>query len=192
MKYPPLWERALKKLTDGIWWVRHRTINRYDVVWLRDLEPGYYEVEDRLFHSMMQILCDFVERELAWHDWCCDQDSPKPKSRDRARGLAHLEWAIGLKCDENHGVYPDEAHYGEPTGQAESAAEVKAIYLWYRDVFQKRLDVGDESGLYATHETKGPAWETACKRHHELEEQRYAEEATYMKRLVDVRRSMWT
>lgn len=195
-KFPVTIIRAIRRgLSDSWWWIRHRTTDRYDIVWLRDLKPGYYEPEDRLFHSMMQILCDFVELELPWHSWCCEQETPKPKGRERQKGLEYLDWEASLRWDENHGTHPGDKEYGELMGQAISAMEIKAVYLWYRDVFQKRRDVGDESGMYVAydgHYEDWAAWRDACKRHQEIEEQRYAEDAAYMKRLVDIRRSMWT
>lgn len=175
-------------------WIKYRTTDRYDVVRLRDLRPGYYEPETRLLHAMMQILCDFVEVELAWHSyWRNPERSKKPKGRDREAGLAYLDWEVSLKFDM--GVNPGDEHYGEPTPQAIDAAEVKAIYLWYRDVYQKRRESGDESGLddaYSSRKSNPEEWTAACARHQELEEARHAEDAEYMKRLVDVRRSMWT
>jgi hypothetical protein len=188
--------RKIKNLFSDIQhWFLHRLIprHRYNVVYLRDLKPGYYEPEDRLFHSMMQILCDFVEVELPWLSRACDPDrTPKPAKRDREAGLRYLDWEIGLKYDEDSGTHPDDPHYGQPTGQAKAAIEIQQIYLWYRDVYQKRLECGEESGLYACKKHEGPEWETVCKRYHELEEDRRDEDAAYMKRLIDVRRSMWT
>jgi hypothetical protein len=183
------------RLSEAKQWIIHRTIDRYDFIWLHDLRPGYHEPETRMFHSMMQILCDFVEIELAHHRWACRSDRdkhPKPKKRDREAGLAHLDWEISLKLDEHMGVYPGEESYGGISPQALAAMEVKAIYLWYRDVFQKRLEEGEESGLYACASHTGQEWESACKRHRQLEEDHEAEDTQYMKRLIDVRRSMWT
>lgn len=161
-------------------WIRHRTWDRYHIVKLRDVAPGYLEPEDRMFLSMMQILCDYVECELPHHDWACNQGSKKkPATRDREGGLAYLDWEIGLRMDETCGVDPDQPHYGARSSQSIAASEVKEIYLWYRDTYLNRDDPWTNQPVDGD---KAMA----------LDERRYEEDARYMKRLVDVRRSMWT
>jgi hypothetical protein len=182
-----LQRRPWKWIDEAYWWVRYRTWSRYHVV-RTDLSPGYTEPETRMFHAMMTILVDFVERELAWMSWCCEYPrGSKPKLPCPARGLAYLDWEIGLKMDERMSVYPEDPEYGQPTPQAKCAAEIKAIYLWYREVYQKRNDP------YEGEWPEGKDEKTAgALRVHEEERRRAAEDAEMMKRLVDVREGMWT
>jgi hypothetical protein len=140
--------------------------------------------------------------------------------RSREVGIEHLDWAASLVYDEDMGMKPGDEKYGEPTPQAEAAKEIKALYLWWVDERPKRKEPGEESGAYAAHEaldasgyqwfTPDPdnphlsrwaqdqssdlykKWSECAALSHEIEERNHAEDTAMMKRLVDVRRSLWT
>jgi hypothetical protein len=52
------WLRRL----DPIWWIKHRTIDRYHVVGT-GLPPGYYDKDTQMLHACFSLLVDFVEVE---------------------------------------------------------------------------------------------------------------------------------
>ncbi len=127
-------------------------------------------------------------------------------------GINHLLWETALTYDESMGVYPGEADglYGKPTRQAESAMEQLDLYCWWKFIRPMRGDphdlggwsnycdmmrdrYGDEYffGSDGTEEEK-----TICKvsldATHAIEQQYEQEDTNNLKRLVDIRRSLWT
>lgn len=211
------------KLKDTTWWLRHRTINRYHTVRCDGLNPGYYEAETRMLHSMFGLLREFVEKECAWMT-LISRDRPTGWLKRKlwhgtpAAGLEYLDWEIGLRHAE-HQVHDPEL-VGKPTPQAISAQEVKYLYLWWVNIRPARLEPGDASGAYEAYDKlsgSGYQWWTPCEDNPhlrrfakdtddplykdwsakamlsgELEERYHDEDEAMMKRLVAVRRSMWT
>jgi hypothetical protein len=49
-------------------------------------------------------------------------------------GIAHLEWATGLKHDEEW-FDKNDPRYGQPTHQALAAQEILLLYKWGKAVF---------------------------------------------------------
>jgi hypothetical protein len=47
---------------DLIWWVRHRTVNRYHII-ETGLKPGWWDTDTRLLHAAFTLLENFVESE---------------------------------------------------------------------------------------------------------------------------------
>jgi len=204
----------LNFLNNTYWWVRHRTTDRYHTVRCDGLAPGYYEIEDRLLHSMFGLLREFVEHELpAQHR--IRKQSRRP---DRTSGIEHLDWEISLVNDH---VDKDDPEFGKPTSQAIAAAEVKVLYLWWVDERPKRREPMDESGAFDAYKKLDQSgyqwcsppteedphrsewakdkddllyqdWSAKAQLSHEIEERQHAEDEEMMKRLVAVRRSMWT
>lgn len=68
--YVKAWRWVARKFSDRrfrwnpgiIWWVRHRTTDRYNVV-STGLPPGYYDKDIQMLHACFSLLVDFVERE---------------------------------------------------------------------------------------------------------------------------------
>lgn len=205
----------LKFINDAYWWLRHRTTDRYHTVRCDGLKPGYHEIEDRLLHSMFGLLREFVEHELpAEH-----RTRQQSRRTDREAGIEHLDWEISLRYSANETL--DESLVGKPTSQAFAAAEIKALYLWWVDERPKRLDPMDESGAFDAHEKLDQSgyqwisnptaedphrsewandmddplyqdWSAKAQLSHEIEERQHAEDEAMMKRVVAIRRSMWT
>jgi hypothetical protein len=185
-----------RKIKDVIWWLRYRIDPscRYYVVKCDGLKPGYHEIEERMLHSMFGLLRHYVEHEL--------EDTAE-------HGLEHLDWAASLRCDDS----TDDADMaGKPTPQAEAAMEVKTLYLWWTRYRPGRIDPGVASGSdEACRKCFPPCgnppsndwgkrnerplfldWTAKCKIHAEIEERYHAEDDAMMKRLVDIRQSLWT
>jgi len=161
------------------------------------IKPGEWcDVGDRFLPCMFNELVDFVEIETPavnnimngtikrniFTGWRC--------SRNPESGIAHLEWAAGLKTDYVDKDHPD---YGKPTHQAIAAQEILELYLWWKNVYPKRIDP------YTVVED-WEDWKNKSKEEirHGLDaiaqlEKQYADEDTeMMKRLIDVRESLWT
>jgi hypothetical protein len=156
----------------------------------------WYDCDTRLFEAGFQILVDYVEGELAWmqlitdgkarwyHRWLSVPDA-------RKRGLKLLEWEIQLGDDS--------------ISQSEGASEVRALYLWYKDVRPNRVDPFsevpdrplifesdniefDENGQLKSDEE----YSKAVMKAFEKEEKQEEEDTAQLVRLMKIRRSMWT
>ena len=65
--------RAMQQIQNGIYWIRHRTTDRYHIVKL-DMKPHYCDVDERMFLACFSLLGDFVEHELG-KPWKDDEDT---------------------------------------------------------------------------------------------------------------------
>lgn len=67
--------RALqRRLSNAVWWVRHRTINRFNVLKIQSLKPSYYDYDKDtiMLHACFQLLVNYVEKEKPFEWWGCD------------------------------------------------------------------------------------------------------------------------
>jgi hypothetical protein len=162
-------------------WYRYRFTEKYHIVKL-DVKPGYMDPDDRILHVNFQILKDFVEIELgAMHDASEAKDNgkilgsfsklyrkyKKKNIRNPEGGVQYLDWEIA-ESGSSH--------------QAHAAAEKKAIYLWWTEERPNRLDVYDNP--YMDNETNYRAM-------NRLESFYYEQDQEMLKRLIDIRSSIW-
>ena len=229
-------EEGLDLLQDLVMWPRDQLNNlRYYINnrWIsrshaltshaRDISPGqWHDVGWRFLPCMFNELQDFVEIEQAWHHMRWDEEAqqrfqpPWYRSwlglrgwRCPEAGLAYLDWASELRADETWGLDPGDEGYGELTPQAKNAREIKALYLWWTQVYRNRPDASEASGwsavcdrirdanngaLLATVKDKKLKREQgqALKRLHKIESDYEREEEAMMIRLIRVRHSLWT
>ena len=129
----------------------------------------YHEIDTRILHCLFDTLVDYVEKELAWFHLILEGKPPRFRFRWRSResGLAHLDWESDLMDDE-----------GQPTSQALSAREIKALYVWWTEQRPKRQDPFD---------VKGPIEATL-----HLEKQYATEDEAMLIRLIKIRSNLWT
>ena len=183
---------------------------------------NWCDVGNRFLPCLFNELVDFVEVEQAWHHVAWDEAARERFAvpwhrrwfrfrtwRSPEAGLAYLDWASSLKLDTHMGVDPGSAEYGEPTHQAMAAREIKELYMWWREVYPNRPDVHDASGWSAycerrralgydilDLEEKTPAEADECRtaldRTREIEAAYEAEDTIMLKRLIDIRDSLWT
>lgn len=149
-------------------------------------------------HGMFAVLTEFVEKELAWHSWCMsDKNTGLCRFRskfwrrhiyDRKAGLEHLAWEKTLTRGWAH----TQEEKRLPSPQAEAAMEIEALYLWWKDVRPLRQDPMEESGYWSplSPDHRGTTEQAILT--NEIEERNHAEDNAMLKRLVDIRRSMWT
>jgi hypothetical protein len=157
------------------------------------LEPGvYHELDERIIHGLFNELRNFVEVELACMTAYGDKNYRFRKGRCPEAGLAHLEWASGLKYDELVGK--DDPRCGEPTPQAESAVAIKELYEWWTEVRPRRPEPTEASGWSEHWEKKSDDKErrAASKRLQKIEREYEREDDRMMVKLVKLRRHLWT
>jgi hypothetical protein len=123
---------------------------------------------------MFNELVNFVEIEQAWHHCMWDKEArEKYKTpwwrsgwlrwrtwRCPEAGVAHLTWAGELKFDDQW-IRPTDPSYGKPTPQAEGAREILELYKWWTEVYLKRPEPMDASGMSAIYERERAAREAA-------------------------------
>jgi hypothetical protein len=146
-----------------------------------------------MLHAAFGLMVDFVECELAWMEnmgrlpWIYRVPGLRrflPKYRDRAAGVRYLDWESESVGNEENGFWPGEEGYGEPTGQAIHAREVRKLYRWWVEVRPGRVDPWEDIP---------PDAGVADYRARSVIEMCYAgEDDSMLQRLAAVRRGMWT
>jgi len=169
------------------YWFKYRFINehKYNLV-DTGLEPGYYEVDERMFHACFNLLVQFIEEETSWKHLICSDKEMKKRPwwmtlkrycrKNRVKlGLGHLEWAQGLavEMDENgDNVFDSPLQINYPGSQGWAAKEMKELYFWYKEIYPKR-------------------WSNT-KYMYNLDDFYHEEQTNMLKRLIDVRGRLWT
>lgn len=152
------------------------------------LEPGsYHELDTRILFGLFNELKDFVEIELAHMHTLQDKNFKFKKGRCVAAGLAHLDWASGLRMD-----YLDKDHpeYNHPSEQAKSAIKIKKLYEWWINR-KKRPDPLDLSGWTENYDKGNERFES-YKISKEIEEKYEEEDDEMLIELIKIRKHLWT
>jgi len=193
----------------------------------RDIKPGNWcDVGNRFLPCLFNELVDFVEIESAWSHiaWGSKEDRAKYNPpfyasgwwrwrtwRCPQAGIDHLDWAMTLKFGNDMGVEEGSEHYGQPTGQAVRAQEIKELYTWWTVTYRARPDPYDASGWTEyceacraanggklswmssdkTPELKAMS-DAAHEKLREIEAAYEAEDEAMMIRLIKARDSLWT
>jgi len=199
------------RISRAIWWVRHRTINRYHVV-KTGLEPGWCDTDEKMLYTCFTMLVDYVEQECAWMHVVFDADKREKalgyrrfipriirnqRFRDREAGLAHLAWEMTLN-DSSLPIYERSPH------QAEKARVVTQLYLWWVDERPKREELAypledSPGGLItlsakwkAENPEKSESISNWAKESHVIEKAWDDEDTLMLMKLVKIRKGLWT
>ena len=217
-----------RKLYDAKYYINNRWVSRTHslTAHARDIRPGTWcDVGNRFLPCLFNELVDFVEIEQAWHHIAWGGDDVRAKYnppfwasgwfrwrtwRCPQAGLDHLDWASELVADKDWGLEPSDKGYGELTGQAIRAREIKELYIWWTTVYPNRPDPHEASGWSAYCEAarlanggkwswsgdKTPELKEMCDKSHkllqEIEAAYEAEDEAMMIRLIKARDSLWT
>lgn len=178
----------------------------------------YYEFDTRLLHALFDELVNFVEIEQAWHyvAWSKEEQSKyqipwyyKIKLLGQWRcpeaGIAHLEWASKLKCDQDF-TSKEDPKLAQSTPQALSAQETIILYQWWKEMRPNRLDPiiasgwsdycekrrqasGDDVSWMSSYDENAHAIMETC---HKMEQAQDDEDTDMLIRLVKLRSYLWT
>ena len=186
----------------------------------------WYEFDTRVLHALFDELVNFVEIEQAWRHVVGAEEEESKKYRTPwyrklfrlsfwrcpEAGLTHLEWAAGLKKDEDW-VDKNDPSYGQPTPQALAAQEIMMLYKWWKEDLPKRQDPMDASGWsdyceekHQEAEARGDDMWIGCVRDeadrersskiseicHRMEQDQEEEDTAMLIRLIKIRRHLWT
>ena len=217
----------VRKIHDVKYYINNRWVTRTHSLTAhpRDIKPGQWQDVGNLFlPCLFNELVDFVEIEQAWSHIAWDDEARKKYNppfwatgwfrwrtwRSPQAGLDHLNWAGELRMTEDWGVHSGDKGYGELTGQAKNAREVKELYLWWTETYRNRPDPYDASGWTAYCELsrlanggkmnwgadKSPELKKASDLAHtelrRIEEAYEAEDEAMLIRLIKIRNSLWT
>lgn len=215
------------KLYDVKYYINNRWVTRTHSLTAhpRDIKPGSWsDVGNRFLPCLFNELVDFVEIEKAWMNIAWNETARDVFKapwwsvgwfrwrtwRSPEAGLAHLDWEISLKYDEDW-IEKSDKNYGKPTPQAVKAQEIKDLYTWWTVERPKRVDPmeasgwsdicdrrrtrdGDKDLFMWDDNTKEEKKETkkALDMMHKLEAQYENEDEEMMIRLIKVRHGLWT
>ena len=217
----------IRKIYDIKYYINNRWVTRTHslTAHARDIRPGNWcDVGNRFLPCLFNELVDFVEIEQAWSHIAWDDEARKKYKapfwasgwfrwrtwRCPEAGLDHLNWASELRMTEDWGIHSGDKGYGELTGQAKNAREVKELYLWWTTVYPNRRDPYDASGWTAYCEAqreanggrlsfsaeKDPVLKKQSDKAHKLLQRLEAdyekEDEAMMIRLIKIRNSLWT
>ena len=217
----------VRKIHDVKYYINNRWVTRTHSLTAhpRDIKPGQWQdVGNRFLPCLFNELVDFVEIEQAWSHIAWDEEARKKYNppfwasgwfrwrtwRSPQAGLDHLNWASELRMTEDWGVHSGDKGYGELTGQAKNALEVKELYLWWTTVYPNRRDPYEASGWSAYCEAsrlanggkfgfgadKSPELKKQSDKAHKLLQRIEAdyekEDEAMLIRLIKIRNSLWT
>lgn len=201
------------------YYIKNRWISKTHAL-TSNLKPGeYHEFDDRLLHAIFDELINFVEIEQAWMQVVFSKEDQKKYKTPWYRvifrmgvwrcpkaGLDYLDWASGLKNDEDW-MDKNAPDFGQPTKQAMDAQEIFKLYQWWKEERPKRPDSYDVSGYNAYWNEKQKAADAQeddfmingdeyshklLKKHHQIEQEYDAEDTEMLIRLIKIRHSLWT
>lgn len=124
-------------------YIRNRYIDKPHYIDTKLQKGKWHEIERRMLHGLFEMLVDFIEVEKASRQILSEHMHDPNKTAwekdqipSREAGLKYLDWEIGLS--EEGGLR-----------QSEDAAEIKELYLWWKDIRPNRPDPMEESGWSA-------------------------------------------
>jgi hypothetical protein len=202
---------------DKLYELKYYAINRWIdqthalVAHPKHIKPGQYmDLSERILYCLFDELVDFVEIELAYHNFRWTEEKAKQLSwwqggkwrtrtwRSREAGMDYLEWASDLTDAE---FIPEGSdRKPELTFQATCAREIRELYLWWTEIRPKRFDPYDRPefdnpNLFTLNEVSA---EDKKKRREffdrvrKLETDHMNEDQEMLIRLVKIRKGLWT
>jgi hypothetical protein len=158
------------------WGFMHRTFKRFNKVELRNLKPGYYDVDLRLLHASFQLLKDFVEREKPFDSINWDHDETHQKVASEIKALYHW-WTV---------EYPARA---DLVDQLKDDERPHGLENWSTEPGGGAVYGGKESRL---DEMMYPKYHATLRLQWDREEEWIREEEENLCRLAKIRRFLWT
>lgn len=210
-----------EKIRSARYYINNRFLTRSHALTAhpRDIAPGTWrDVGDRFLPCLFNELVNFIEIEKAWMMVVWDDESRKKYKpnkfrlwglrvwRSREAGLAHLEWEMNLKHNEDF-VSKDDPNYGQPTPQAIAAREQYELYKWWTEIRPTRVDPYDVSGwsdycdskrdrgigfMETDPEENREKVREMLDKNRDVEAEYDREDEEMLIRLIKVRQSLWT
>ncbi len=192
----------------------HRAFFPTNKIILHRIEPHiWYDTDTRMFESMFELLCEYVENELSTtsaHDETTWWEKFKLKWVPRT-----LRYELSRQLAMKHLAWETQLDDGK-SDQAIKAQTVKELYEWYRDVYPFIKDpyettqdpehmfldangnptneafVKDENGVYYTMNRFHPEYSNLLKEMNTQEELLNEMIDAKLHTLLSIRRYLWT
>jgi len=166
-------------------YIRNRFIDKTHCL-KTGLKAGeYYDLDTRILYALFYELIELVEMDYAHMSaWGEKKNYKFIKGRCPEAGLDYLNWAINLKCGDDHGFLKDDKLYGQPTEQAKAAQKILELYNWWkiRDNRQDPYELFSE-------EKDGKNY---YKKIFKTEDQYEKEDTKMLIKLIKIRGHLWT
>lgn len=191
-------------------WISFRTTKRFNVLKIRSLKPSYYDKDTLMLYSMMQLLVDFVEIEMAAYKIEYMRGIKPFLYKNLPWFLRNSEWIrsreFGVKRLQEEGSFADELSNDFEKSilkqQAESAKTILKLYLWWKDIYPNRKSPEELSGVSDLFrncknnfdfpenfmEKRSDCFDKCFK----IEEDQLQEENDMLIELIKVRKYLWT
>lgn len=188
----------LMHLTNGLYWFKYRFQNKHKYHLIdTKLKPGYYDIDFRLLHGVMSLVVDYVEREHqttdpeSWSYWpsvveCAIKDKNKRNELVNANIEETLE------------------HNLMPSNQINAILTVNDVYHWWKNVYPFRKEnkstvcSEDTDPLKLFFEDDSECCDFSLRLSEEykvrqvVKELWYEEEQYMLRRIIELRRDLWT
>lgn len=204
----------IRKILDSI---AYRTVRRYNVIKIRDLEPNYYDKDTILLHGIMQVLVDYVEIELAsvYNHQCAKSEL---NLKERLHSILH--WRLrsaelirsrekGLKVLDYMIKPHDDILNVEESKSSMFAKQVKDVYIWWKELRPRRRSPEVESGYMSIYNilvkkygksfsvnhlehVEKREYKNALSKLNMVEVQQLHEDKEHMKKVVQFSNHLWT
>jgi len=175
-------KRTLRKI-DIYNWIRYRTWNRYHVLKMRYLKPGWHDEDELLIHSMFEVLSQFVDGENEYHivDWSSD---PLQEHAWEEMNILYEWWKQRQKCDYNNPLFKSDVKApsikkGKPTGK-------------YINPITKKEEQYFKMEFSHQSPEEAKIWNKACEDSWIFEEKCDKEDEEMMIRLIKIKQYLWT
>ncbi|MEM3097251.1 MAG: hypothetical protein QXU32_00810 [Nitrososphaerales archaeon] len=154
-----------------LWWaIDCRFIHRYNIVKIRSLKPGYYDIDTRMLHAMFDLLVEYVENEKPFDniDWAAGGDVSVFVAQE-IKDLYHW-WKY---------VYP---------------ARKNPLEELPDDLLppQLRGDIDMVVNLESIHDSEYPSYKSALEEAIRLQQEWDEEDTRNLIRLIKIRNFLWT
>jgi hypothetical protein len=187
------------------YWFKYRTTTKHHVV-NTGLKPGWHDTDTRILNANFQMLCDYVEVELAWiyYVFRCEEGLKHPtpwykrpfaQFRSKELGIKSLELDIN-------------------EGEHEGSKKILKLYKWWTEERPNRPDPWKRvDKLYEKEDLMFPFIKKECKEDGTVEfvmkeqspqlkraikaaaikeNQQYEEDTKMLIKLMKIRSSLWT
>ena len=161
-------------------WIRYRVWEKHHVLKLRYLKPGWTDKDEVLIHAMFEVLCRFLEDEpvdlVAW-----DADQYHAHAMEEMKFLYNW-WKKRQKREDDNPIFKPgvEAPKIKTTPDKE--------WVNKKGKTERLLNV---NFVHDSPEAE-QIWDKACDDSFKWEEACYKEDEEMMKRLIAIRKFMWT
>ena len=164
-------------------WFYYRVWNRFHILKLQYLHPGYHDADEILVHAMFQALCNFIEKEKPAEIVNWDSD-PEHKHAWKEMNELYEWWKKRQNRDKENPILQPNIKSPDmkftPTGKK-----------WLNPQTKKEEST---SKMDFVHKSKKDQkrWEKACDDSGKWEEKCFKDDTEMMARLIKVRPYMWT